>query len=134
MRTIALALLVLVLGAAPAAAGDDPKPAPPPTLSPWLVGRLGVSTPERAALEYEERGRLYVLTQWPANGGSIDAFPALRALDPDCRDARVFPGAAQGIIWSTPSGIVATLRPDGASDAAVLVAEWHRLVRRGACR
>jgi len=170
MRTIALALFALALvTAVPARAADDVKK-PPPTPSPWLVGRLGVSTPEADALagiafrpfvptraykdvallapfrgkdaranrgigyEYEDRGRLYVLTEWPANGGSIDGFPTLPATDPDCRNARSFPIAGGGIVWSTPRGIVATLRPDGETDANVLVAEWHRLVRRGACR
>lgn len=174
MRTIALALIALALVAAvPAHAADAPKqPAatPPPTPSPWLVGRLGLSTPEQDALEgiafrpfvptrvykdvallapfhgndvranrgigyeYEDRGRLYVLTQWPANGGSLAGFPPLREGDPDCRDARSFPVAGSGIVWSTPHGIVATLRPDGESDAKLVLAEWHRLVRRGACR
>jgi hypothetical protein len=169
MRTIALALFALAVVAAVPALADDVKK-PPPTPSPWLVGRLGVSTPEQDALagiafrpfvptrvykdvallapfrgkdtrgnrgigyEYEDRGRLFVLTQWPANGGSIDGFPALAGGDPDCRDARAFPDAGAGIVWSTPRGIVAALRPDGESDANVLVAEWHRLVRRGACR
>jgi len=170
MRTIALALIALALVAAvPAHAEEDAKK-PPPTPSPWLVGRLGVSTPEQDAMqgiafrpfiptreykdvallapfrgkdvrayrgigyEYEARGRLFVLTQWPANGGSIDGFPALPAADPDCRNVRAFPIAGSGIVWSTPRGIVATLRPDGESDAKALVAEWHRLVRRGACR
>ncbi len=170
MRTIALGLIALALGAAvPAHAADDAKK-PPPTPSPWLVGRLGVSTPEQDALEgiafrpfvptraykdvallapfrgkdarvnrgigyeYEERGRLYVYSQWPANGGTIDGFPSLRASDPDCTSARAFPRDGAGIVWITPRGIVATLRPDGESDANGLVAEWHRLVRRGACR
>jgi hypothetical protein len=171
MRTIASALIALALVAAgPAGAAEDTKPTPPPTASPWLVGRLGVSTPEQDALagiafrpfvptrfykdvallapysgrdvrsnrgigyEYEDRGRLFVLTEWPAGGGTIDDFPPLRAKDPDCRDARSFPRAGTGIVWSTPRGIVATLRPDGGTDAKALVAEWHRLVRRGACR
>jgi hypothetical protein len=165
---LALVALALVAGV-PAGAADEVKQAPP-TPSPWLVGRLGVSTSEGVALqeiafrpfvpthvykdvallapyrgkdvrgnrgigyEYEDRGRLYVLTQWPANGGSIADFPALGASDPDCRDARSFPRAGSGIVWITPRGIVATLRPDGESDAKILVAEWHRLARRGACR
>jgi len=165
-----LALIAFALVAAvPARADEDPKK-PPPTPSPWLVGRLGVSIDEQDALagigfrpfvptraykdvallapfhgndtrsnrgigyEYEAHGRYYVLTQWPANGGTIDGFPALRANDPDCRDARSFPRPGSGIVWSTPRGIVATLRPDGESDAKMLLAEWHRLVRRGACR
>jgi len=171
MRTIASALLALALVAAvPVRAAADPQPTPPPTASPWLVGRLGVSTPEQDALagigfrpfvparaykdvallapyggkdvrsnrgigyEYESHGRLFVLTEWPAGGGTIDDFPALRGADPDCRDARSFPRAGTGIVWMTSRRIVATLRPDGAGDARMLLAEWHRLVRRGACR
>jgi hypothetical protein len=165
---LTLLAFALVAAAVPARAEDAPKP--PPTPSPWLVGRLGLSTPEQDALEgisfrpfvpthaykdvallapfhgkdarsnrgigyeYEVHGRLYVLTEWPANGGTIDGFPALRAGDPDCRDARSFPRPGSGIVWSTPRGIVATLRPDGERDAKMLLAEWHRLVRRGACR
>lgn len=171
MRSIALAVVAVALAlvAAPVLAHDEVKP--PPTPSPWLVGRLGVSTPEQDALEgigfrpfvptrvykdvallapfhgddvrdnrgigyeYEEHGRLYVLTQWPANGGSLGDFPAIKnAGEHDCPDVHAFPGNARGIVWMTSHSVVATLRPDGANDRKTLLAEWHRLVRRGACR
>ncbi|MGB8265951.1 MAG: hypothetical protein WCE44_06495 [Candidatus Velthaea sp.] len=166
MRPFVLAVFAFALALAPAAAADRKA-----TPSPWLVGRLGISTPEHDALEaigfrpfvpsrtskdvallppfqgndtrenrgigyeYEAGGRLYVLSQWPWGGGSIAGFPALKDSGAgDCRDVHSFPGHPHGIAWTTPRGIVAALRPDGENDANTLLAEWHRLLRRGACR
>lgn len=86
--------------------------------------------------EYRERGHLYALSQWPANGGNVNGFPTLHLQDPQCRNVHAFPGTAKarGIVWMTPHAIVMTLQPDGESDARTLQAEWRRLVRRGACR
>jgi hypothetical protein len=86
--------------------------------------------------EYINRGRLFVLSQWPRNGGPVPGFRPLKVAEPGCQDVRSFPRLAgtRGIVWSTTRGTVLTLQPDGRSDAHTLLAEWHRLVRRGACR
>jgi hypothetical protein len=86
--------------------------------------------------EYREHGHLFALSQWPAHGRSIAIFPELKISEPNCTDVHSFPGSARtrGIVWTTPRGTVLTLQPDGATDTANIQAEWHRLVRRGACR
>lgn len=88
-------------------------------------------------LEYADaRGRLYALAQWPANGGTIDQFPALNVPNSACRSARSFYRGTRpsGIVWSTPHGLIMTLAPDGENDARTLQTEWEKLIQRGACR
>jgi len=170
--TIAGAICAFVLAAGRLAIAAE-HASPPPTPSPYLVGRRGVITPEADALSgigfrpfvpsrhpaaiallapfkgddtvqnrgigYEyasDHGRMYVLSQWPSNGGSISGFPALAITEPGCADIRSFPGTqkSRGIVWTTPRGLVFTLQPDGRSDPRTLQAEWRRLARRGACR
>jgi hypothetical protein len=107
-------------------------------LTALLAPYHGSDTRENRGIgyEYREGGRLYVLSQWPANGRSAALFPNLKISEPNCTDVHAFPGGAQsrGIVWSTPRGTVVALQSDGSSTALQLQAEWHRLVRRGACR
>jgi hypothetical protein len=78
----------------------------------------------------------YALAQWPAHGGSIERFAPLRNGDAACTDARTFrrTEGPDGIVWSTPRGLVMTLQADGTNDARTLEAEWRKLILRGACR
>jgi hypothetical protein len=80
--------------------------------------------------------RRYALAQWPANGGSLAGFALLENGDPGCTGARTFSRGTKpnGIVWSTPHGLIMTLQADGANDARILQAEWKRLIRRGVCR
>jgi hypothetical protein len=84
----------------------------------------------------DDSGRRDAFAQWPANGGTVDQFALLDHGDPDCPDARTFPRATKpdGIVWSTPHGLVMTLQADGANDARTLNIEWRKLIRRGVCR
>src|ERR1700722_20028640 len=63
--------------------------------------------------EYENRGRLFVLSQWPMHDGSITGFPVFHNADPACANVRTFPRTAgtRGIVWSAPHGTVLTLQP-----------------------
>lgn len=88
-------------------------------------------------LEYADAaGHRYALAQWPANGGSIERFPPLAEPEPSCNAARMFARGTtpNGIVWSTPHGIVMTLQADGANDAQTLRSEWRKLLLRGVCR
>ncbi len=99
----------------------------------------GDDTRRNRGIGYEYIGRdnrTYALAQWPLGGGTITGFatyePALAA----CGSARTFRRGTtpNGIVWTTPRGVVMTLQADGANDARILEAEWTLLVRRGACR
>jgi len=100
----------------------------------------GPDTLANRGIGYEyagDRGRMYVLRQWPSNGGSISGFPGITLNEPACPDVHAFGGTKskpRGLVWTTPRGLVLTLQPDGAPDPRNLEAEWRRLVRRGACR
>jgi hypothetical protein len=88
-------------------------------------------------LEYTDADvRRYALAQWPANGGTLKRYGPLSEPEPGCPSARTFLRSRppNGIVWSTPKGIVMTLQADGANDAQTLQAEWKKLVRRGVCR
>ncbi len=89
------------------------------------------------AFEYRsETGTSYVFSQWPRNGGSLARYPLIDEGDAACPSARVVTrgAAGDGIVWTTPGGLVSSLIPDGRSDAPNVYAEWRKLIRRGACR
>lgn len=85
---------------------------------------------------YARHGRAWILSEWPRNGGSLRAFPAMAAAQDGCTDVHTVGDVTvpRGLVWSTPHGMVYSLLPDGRADARTIVAEWRRLVRRGACR
>jgi hypothetical protein len=96
-----------------------------------------VSANEGIAYAYGRRGRTWILSEWPRNGGTLSAFaPYPGAREANCTDVHAVGGNTKprGVVWSTPRGIVLTLTPDGSADPRTIVTEWHRLVRRGACR
>jgi len=84
----------------------------------------------------DDAGRRYVLAQWPAHGGNLASFAPFEHDEPGCSDARTFSRGAKpnGIVWSTPHGLILSLQTDGANDARTLEIEWTKLIRRGACR
>jgi hypothetical protein len=96
-----------------------------------------VSANEGIAYAYGRHGRTWILSEWPQNGGTLGAFAPLPALrEARCDDVHAIGGSEKprGVAWSTPRGIVLTLTPDGSADPHTIVTEWHRLLRRGACR
>jgi len=115
-----------------------------PSRHPLAVALLapfhGADTVANRGIGYEyagDRGRMYVVRQWPSNGGSIRGFPTIALGEAACPDVHAFGGTnskPRGLVWTTPRGLVFTLQPDGAPDTRNLEAEWRRLVRRGACR
>ncbi|HTJ26710.1 MAG TPA: hypothetical protein VMA36_11170 [Candidatus Limnocylindria bacterium] len=113
----------------------DRQPIQVALLPPFHGGQ--VSANEGIAYAYGRRGRTWILSEWPRNGGTLSAFaPFPTAREPRCDDVHAVGGSERprGVAWSTPRGIVLTLTPDGSADPRTLVTEWHRLVRRGACR
>jgi len=101
----------------------------------------GPDSPQNEGIAYEytsDQARRFMLSQWPAHGGSVAKFPALDLHELQCTNVHGFPGArpnqSRGIVWMSARGMVFSLQPDGGSDARTVQAEWRRLIRRGACR
>lgn len=88
------------------------------------------------AYDYAHAARAWILSEWPRRGGTLHAFAPLAVAEARCADLhRVGDAhAPRGVVWSTPRGMVLSLVPDGSADLSTIVAEWRRLVRRGACR
>lgn len=91
--------------------------------------------------EFLDRGRHYVLREWPlAGSGGLAQFPPL-AGESACTNAYLLFGNAKdirGIGWQT-NRVIFALQPDDGlvpirDRGAALKAEWHRLAVRGACR
>lgn len=95
----------------------------------------GLSKNEGIAYDYAHRGRAWILQQWPRNGGTLAAFAALPP-EPACTDVHAVAGRThpRGVVWSTPHGMVLSLTPDGRAEPRVILTEFRRLVRLGACR
>lgn len=96
-----------------------------------------VSPNEGIGYAYGRRGRTWILSEWPRNGGTLASFAALPgATGAHCGDVHAIGGNTRprGVVWSTPRGIVLSLTPDGDADPRAIVTEWHRLVRLGGCR
>ncbi|MGD1067191.1 MAG: hypothetical protein ABR975_10290 [Vulcanimicrobiaceae bacterium] len=94
-----------------------------------------ISRNEGVGLEYERDGRAWILSEWPQNGGTLNAFQPLPAV-PGCHDVHAVSGRIQprGVVWTTPHGLVLSLTPDGVASPSVIEAEFRRLVGLGACR
>ncbi|GAC1573961.1 MAG: hypothetical protein NVS3B7_05660 [Candidatus Elarobacter sp.] len=104
-------------------------------LLPPFNGSAALAVNEGIGYAYGRHGRAWVLTQWPRNGGDLRAFAAL-APEARCTDVHAIGGKHQprGVVWSTPRGFVFSLTPDGSAEPRTIVAEFRRLVSRGACR
>ena len=94
-----------------------------------------ISANEGIAYAYRHAARTWVLSEWPIGRGSIDAFPPLAENDARCGTLHAAGGTTRprGVVWKTPRGLVMSLLPDGSAERRVLVAEWRRLARLGAC-
>jgi hypothetical protein len=87
------------------------------------------------AYTYVRRGRTWVLSEWPRNGGDLAVFAPLAA-EPGCAGVRAAGGREKprGVVWPTPRGLVFSLTTDGSAGLQTIRAEFRRLVQRGACR
>lgn len=104
-------------------------------LLPPFYGDPKVRANEGIGYAYARRGRAWLLSEWPRNGGSLDAFARL-APDGHCADLHAVGGTMKprGIVWATPRGLVFSLTPDGSAEPQTIIAEFRHLARRGACR
>lgn len=112
-----------------------------PDAAPYEVALLPpfhgaqISKNEGIGYAYGPRGHGWLLLEWPRNGGTLTAFPWLPR-EGTCADVHAIGGNAKprGVAWTTPHGMVFALQPDGAAEPRAILAEFRRLVRRGACR
>jgi hypothetical protein len=111
----------------------DPAPVEVALIPPFHGTQL--SKNEGIGYEYARHGRSWILLQWPRNGGDLSAFATLPS-ESGCADVHAVSGRKQprGVAWTTPRGFVFSLTPDGGADPRTILAEFHRLVKLGACR
>ena len=94
-----------------------------------------VSANEGIGYAYQYAEFRWVLLEWPRNGGSLDAFQRLPA-EHGCTRVYAIGGnqKPRGIAWATPHGLVFALTPADRAEPRTILAEFRRLVGRGACR
>ena len=94
-----------------------------------------VSANEGIGFAYQYAEFRWVLLEWPRNGGSLDAFQRLPA-ERGCTQVYAIGGnlKPRGIAWTTPHGLVFALTPSEGAEPRTILAEFRRLIRRGACR
>ncbi|HEV7180682.1 MAG TPA: hypothetical protein VGN11_12480 [Candidatus Baltobacteraceae bacterium] len=80
------------------------------------------------ALEYVAAGQALVLSEWPASARRTGPEPP-----PTAGPCEIVAFDANTALWSTRSGTLMTLRPDGKVKPSRIFAEARRLLRRGAC-
>lgn len=93
------------------------------------LGGKDIPANRGVAIEYEHRGRSWLLTQWPKQNfvllflhDNITASP--------CTIAHY---KKDGVAWTTRGKLAMTLQPDGNVRAAEVDAEARRLLAAGAC-
>jgi hypothetical protein len=112
----------------------DAAPAQVALLPPFHGAQ--VSANEGIGYAYGPRGHGWILLEWPRRGGTLAAFQPLPAAE-GCADVHAIGGNAKprGVAWTTPRGLVFALTPQETGvEPRSIVAEFRRLVRRGACR
>ena len=111
----------------------DAAPAEVALLPPFHGAQ--VSANEGIGYAYGPQGRGWILLEWPRRGGTLAAFQPLPPAG-DCSDVHAIGGNAKprGVAWTTPRGLVFALTPIGNAEPRTILAEFQRLVRRGACR
>lgn len=82
------------------------------------------------AIEYAGRGDALLLSQWPRPNVAIE----VDGTDITARPCAPVAYKTDGLIWSTRSGLVMTLQPDGKVPLSRLAREAHRLLAAGGCR
>ncbi|HEV3086208.1 MAG TPA: hypothetical protein VGX96_03200 [Candidatus Elarobacter sp.] len=93
-----------------------------------------VASNEGIGYAYGPPGHRWLLQEWPRNGGSLGSFQPLAAAKP-CSDVRAIGGNAEprGVVWTTSRDVVMALSPEAGAVPRAVLAEFRRLVRRGAC-
>lgn len=81
------------------------------------------------AFEYTKGGAKMILSEWPAQNFRI-AFAGHDASAAPCKPVAY---SHNGVVWTTPKGLVLTLQPDGGATAARVTREARALIARG-CR
>ncbi len=81
------------------------------------------------AFEFTANGAKMILSEWPAQNFRI-AFAGHDASAVSCKPVAY---SHNGIVWTTPKGLVLTLQPDGGAKAARIAREANALIARG-CR
>jgi hypothetical protein len=81
------------------------------------------------AIEYENSGDALLLSQWPRAGLNI----TVGSDDVTHRPCAPVAYKADGLLWTTRTGRVMTLQPDGAVLPSRIAREADRLLRGGAC-
>lgn len=115
-------------------------PVPAPSRAALIAPFHGGDDPKYygIAFEYTQKGKVYVLRQWPRAGGSLNGYAPMPG-EAGCTEAYLTSGTlkdVRGIAWLTNKFAFA-LSPDEdvpADKGRGLRAEWSRLVHRGACR
>lgn len=82
------------------------------------------------AFEYDANGISMLLSEWPAQNFRI----AFRALDATASPCTIVRYMHDGVVWTTPHGVVMSLQPDGEATIATVRREAQALLARGACR
>jgi hypothetical protein len=82
------------------------------------------------AFEYRAGGRTMVLSEWPAQNFRI-AFANNDVSATPCKPVKY---SHDGVVWTTPHGLVMSLQPDGNAGVAQVAGEARALIARGACR
>ncbi len=81
------------------------------------------------AFEFGANGAKMILSEWPAQNFRI-AFAGHDASADPCKPVAY---SHNGVVWTTPQGLVLTLQPDGGAKAARIVREANALIAHG-CR
>ena len=82
------------------------------------------------AFEYVFAGRKLIVSEWPAQNFRI----ALGGRDASANPCTPVPYSHNGVVWTTPHGLVMTVQPDGPADAALIARVARALIAGGACR
>jgi hypothetical protein len=82
------------------------------------------------AFEYGPRGAATILSEWPKQSFQI----SVAGRDASAAPCKPIAYSQNGVVWTTPHGLVMTLQPDGRTSAAAIAARARALIAHGACR
>jgi len=82
------------------------------------------------AFEYGPRGAATILSEWPKQSFRI----VVAGHDATATPCKPVPYSQNGLVWTTPHGLVMTLQPDGKTSVAAIAARARVLIAHGACR
>ncbi len=94
------------------------------------LGNADTQDTRGIAFEYDAGGDTMVLSEWPGQTFRI-VFGKHDASEKPCVPMIY---SNNGVVWTTPSGLVMTLQPDGDTARAKVIREARALIARGACK